>query len=144
MMHRNYIRPTALEQLRIDAMMKGGCVLTMYRRERGLAVPPPAKTECHHIVRNNKRMGHLYTISLNVYYHQGQRRPGSTAAEWRKLYGASLKDSMRVFRASHGVDDLDLWQYLQQLMGMSTELPVSKIYKRPALPAEALISSIGD
>lgn len=140
--HRKQVRATAWEKLRIDAMMKGGCILTMYRRERGLAVPPPGKIECQHIVRNNQRMGHIYTIPLHIYYHQGRVPRGYTLEDARELLGAALTDSMRVFRASHGVDDLDLWRYLQKLMGMSTELPPSKIVpRREALP-EADVAEI--
>lgn len=129
-LHKNYVRPTAFERLRIDAIMKGGCILTMYRREKGLAVPPPGKIECQHIVRNNARMGHLYTIPLHVYYHQKHIPRGYTAKQARELWGATIKDSMRVFRESHGVDDLDLWALLQGQLGMSAELPPSKIVPR--------------
>ena len=134
-LHKNYVPATAWEKLRIAAMMKGGCVLTMYRRDRGLAVPPPGKIECQHIVRNNKRMGHLYTIPLHVYYHQGRVPLGYDPEGARFVFGATIKDSMRVFRESHGVDDLDLWVLLQKSMAMTTDLPPSKIFKRPeALP----------
>lgn len=137
--HKNMQRPTAWEQMRIDAMMKGGCVLTMYRREQGLAVPPAGKVECQHIVRNNKRMGPLYTIPLHVYYHQGRVPRGYTPADARELLGATLKDSLRVFRESHGLDDLDLWFWLQKRMGMTTELPPSKIVPRRIVhPATSL------
>lgn len=131
MWHRKWVRPTAFEKLRMDAMMKGGCALSLYRRERGLLVPGRGKIECQHLVRNNKRMGHWYTIPLHIYYHQGQiRQVASTREEARELYGASLKDSMRVFRESHGLDDLELWVWLQGRLGMSAELPASKVFKR--------------
>lgn len=77
--HKNWVRPTAWEQMRIDAMMKGGCILSMYRRE--------------------------------------------------------------------GVDDLDLWVWLQGLLCMPADLPPTKIFKRDALLPEAkrlTISSTGE
>jgi hypothetical protein len=129
-LHRNYVRATAWEKMRIAAMMKGGCILTLYRRDRGLAVPPSGKIECQHIVRDNKRLGHLYTIPLHAYYHQGRVPLGYDPRDARAAFGATLKDSMRVFRESHGVDDLDLWILLQKSMGMSTDLPPSKIVPR--------------
>lgn len=134
MWHRKQIPATAFEKLRIDAMMKGGCALSLYRKELGLAVPTRGKIECQHIVRNNKRMGHWYTIPLHVYYHQGLvRYVAASREEARELYGASLKDSMRVFRESHGLDDLELWVWLQGRLGMDASLPASKIFRREAL-----------
>ena len=128
MFHKNMPRATAFEKLRMDAIRKGGCVLSMYRRERGLAAPERGAIEIHHVVRNNKRMGQMYTIPLNTYYNSGVVvLPARRKSEAVEIYGASLKDGMRVFRASHGVDDLDLWKLLQERMGMSTELPHSKV-----------------
>ena len=135
--HRKQVRATAWEKLRIDAMMKGGCILTMYRREKGLAIPPPGKIECQHIVRDNHRLGHLYTIPLHVYYHRGVLPMGYHHATARLAFGAPLTDSLRVFRESHGVDDLDLWVILQGRLGMSAELPPSKILPRREVSPEA-------
>lgn len=141
MIHKHYIPATAWEKLRIAAMMKGGCTLTMYRRERGLAVPPLGKIECHHIVRDNKRMGHLYTLPLNVFYHRGQVPMGYSAEDARRVFGAPLTDGRKAFLASHGVDELELWKYLQALMGMTTDLPPSKILpRREALLTEAEVT----
>lgn len=139
MWHRKQIPATALEKLRISAMMKAGCMLSMYRRERGLLVPERGKIECHHIVRGPKRLGNLYTVSLNIWYHQRvPTYPARDVAHARELYGASIKDSMRVFRESHGIDDLELWVWGQERLGMSAELPVSKIYKAPVTEADRL------
>lgn len=137
--HRKFVRATPFERLRIDAMMRGGCVLSMMRRERGLLAPERGKIECHHLVRNNKRMGQWFTIPLHEYYNGGGLRyVASTKVEARELYGASLKDSMRVFRESHGLDDLELWVWLQGRLGMSAELPASKVFKRPLTEAEVI------
>jgi hypothetical protein len=128
--HPNQPKPTASERKRILAMMRDGCILTKYRRERKLAVPPPGKIERHHVVRGNRRMGHRYMIPLHVYYHQKWIPFGYTEDTARKAFGATIKDSIRVFRASHGVDDLELWVYLQGLLGMAADMPPSKIVPR--------------
>lgn len=141
MLHKKYIPATAWEKLRIAAMMKGGCTLTMYRRERGLAVPPLGKIECHHIVRDNKRMGHLYTLPLNVFYHRGLVPMGYVAEDARRVFGAPLTDGRKAFLTSHGVDEIELWKYLQTLMCMTTDLPPSKILpRREAVQSEAEVT----
>lgn len=153
MMHRNYVRPTAWEQMRIDAMMKGGCIVTIYRLDlkqpappSGRGVPTRGKIECNHIVRSNKRMGHLYTIPMRAWYHRGVvPSPARSIEEARELYGAPLTDGRNAFLASHGVDDIELWKYLQTLMCMTTDLPPSKILpRREALLPEAEVSHVRD
>lgn len=137
-MHKKYVRPTALEQIRIDAMLKGGCVLSIYRTAQGLTVPERGKIEVHHLVSGNKRMGHTYTIPLRSFYHRGVvPYPAQSKEEARELYGAALSDGSKSFLKSHGVDDLELWKYLQILLGMSTDLPPSKILPRREVSSEA-------
>lgn len=134
-------RPTKFEQLRIDAMMKGGCILILRRQLRRLGqVPTNGRVECHHIVDGNKRLGHLYSIPLHSWYHRGVvPYPARSAREAREWYGASLANGSKAFKADHEVDELGLWQELQQLLGMSDELQESKVY-RPDLLTEALVS----
>lgn len=129
--HRNYVRATAWEKMRMDAIQKGGCVLSMYRAERELEVPVGGKVEIHHIVRGNKRLGHLYTVPLRAWYHSRVvPYPATSETEALARYGATIKHGMKAFRASHDLDDLDLWQWLQARLGMSTELPPTKIVSR--------------
>lgn len=138
--HKNYVRPTAWEKLRIDAAMKGGCYLSRLRVAMGLAVPA-GKFECHHITAGGKRLGHLYTIPLNEYYHRGVvPKDCRNKAEARRRYGASLADGSKRFKASHLMSELDLWQSLQRAMCMDDSLPASKIYKRPEAQTEAEVS----
>lgn len=149
MIHRNYIRATAWEKLRIAAMMKGGCIVTMYRLDltkpeppSGRGVPVTGRVECNHIVRDNKRMGHLYTIPMRAWYHRGVvPHPARSIEEARAWYGAALTDGRKAFLASHGVDEIELWTYLQKLLGMATDLPPSKILpRREVLRTEAEVS----
>lgn len=146
--HKKWVRPTVWEQMRINAMMKGGCILSIWRQDEknnptppsGRLVPERGVIECNHITRANKRMGNTYTIPLRSWYHRGVvPYPAQSKAEARELYGAALTDGGKTFRASHGVDELELWQYLQRLLGMDAGLPPSKIVpRREASKTEAL------
>lgn len=130
-MHRNYVRPTAWEKLRIDAVMKGGCCVSLRRTEMGLAVPTSGRVEYHHIVEAGKRLGHLYGIPLHEWYHRGVvPSPARSKKEARERYGASLADSKRAFAASHGLTERELWESLQRALGQSTEWPATKILPR--------------
>lgn len=138
MMHRKYIRPTALEKIRIDAMLKFGCIVTATRIARGLEVPARGKAEIHHLVEGNKRLGHGYTIVLNSWYHRGVvPYPATSKKEARARYGAALSDGRKAFRASHGFDERGLWVDTQGRMGMSCDMPVSKIVPRRVPQTEA-------
>lgn len=136
MWHKNQVRATAYEKVRINAMLKAGCVMTMVRQERNLPVPASGKIEVHHLIEGNKRLGHWWTIALHSWWHRGVPPRGMTKEEARALYGASLSDGRKAFRESHGFDDRDLWVEAQTRLGMSVQMPPSKIYKRPLSEAE--------
>lgn len=135
--HKGQKRPTAWEQMRIDAAMKGGCYLSRIRQHMGLAVPM-GKFECHHITRGGKRLGHLYTVPLHEWYHRGVVPTDCrNKKEARRRYGASLADGSKAFKASHLLDEIELWQSLQRAMCMDDTPPASKIFKRESLLPEA-------
>lgn len=126
MMSRNQPRPTAAEKERIDRMMALGCVLTWLKYgERRSA-------ECHHITVGRKRLGHWYSIPLTPWYHRGEVFPGATRGGMRAMYGASLADGSKAFVASHGYTELELWLRIQHALGLSDELPKSKVLPRRA------------
>jgi hypothetical protein len=129
--HKKYIRPTAWEQLRIDAVMKGGCYVSLLRKEMGLAVPTSGRVEYHHIVESGKRLGHLYGFPLHDWYHRGVvPHSARSKKEARERYGASLADGKRAFVASHGLTEREFWESLQRALGQSTEWPATKILPR--------------
>lgn len=135
--HKNYVRPTAFEKLRMDAMVKGGCILSMWRMERGLEVPDRGKIEVHHLKTGTSQAGWWFTIPLRIYYHRGVvPYPATSTEEAQARYGAALSDGGKTFRASHDIDDWGLWDWLQPKLGMSAERPASKIYKAPVTEAE--------
>ena len=128
--HKNWKPPTALEKLRISAVMKGGCYLSLIRKELELAVPK-IRVELHHITKGGKRLGHLYTIPLSAYYHRGVvPYPAMSKEKAMELYGASLAHGSKRFFESHDLTELELWQSLQRAIGQSDELPQSKILPR--------------
>lgn len=136
--HKNYIRPTALEQIQMRAAKKAGCILSAYRRERGLEVPKPGRLDTHHLKNGNKRMGHGFVICLHSWYHERVvPYPAQSIEEARERYGASLKDGSKAFLASHGITERGLWELQQTRLGLSTEWPASKIMPRREVLPEA-------
>lgn len=138
--HKGQKKPTAWEQMRIDAIMKAGCYLSLVRIAMQLPVPRGV-IECHHITRGGKRLGHLYTIPLKDWYHRGVVPTDCrTKEEARSRYGASLAQGSKLFEEDHLVSELELWQSLQRAMGMDDSLPKSKVFKRETPPSEADVS----
>jgi hypothetical protein len=129
---RNYVKPTALEQVRTDAARKSGCLLSMLRTEKGLFVPQYGRVEIHHLKDGNRVLGHLYTICLHSWYHRAVPPPGMRRDEAREFYGASIADGSKAFLESHGLTERDLWLEHQKRIGGISEFPPSKIYKRSA------------
>lgn len=117
--HRNQKPPTAAERHRIDRIMALSCVVCALRGDF-----KPRPLELHHIVRANKRLGHLYTIQLCVGHHRGIWTDQDVRV--------AISDGRHAFREAHGYSDLELWQGLQQVLGLSDELPASKIFRRVA------------
>ncbi len=121
---RNMERPTEEEQARIDAMMNLGCILT---RIRGM---PAVTAECHHIVVGGKRMGALYTIPLNPWYHRGVCLPGRSVSAMKSEFGPALVHGSKAFFKGHQVTEHDLWKIVQKTLGLPTDAPLSKIVRR--------------
>ena len=134
MMSRNQPRPTKEEAQRMKIIKAHGCMLTW------LKFGEKKYTEVHHITMAGKRYGHWYTIPLSPWYHRGTCDPGKTKAEMRAKYGASLTDGTRAFIASHHYTELELWQKLQVLLGLSDELPKSKRVPRRGYEAVEMAS----
>lgn len=118
----------------MDTIRAGGCILSMLRREKGLPVPEYGGLEIHHLKDGNKVLGHLYTICLHGWYHRAEPCGGLRRDEMRELYGASLADGSKLFLASHGLTDRDLWIEQQKRLGGILEFPPSKVFRRAILP----------
>lgn len=135
--HKNYVKPTAYERVRMDAMRKAGCIMAMVRKERGLEVPTRGRIDIHHLKDGGQVLGHWWTIALHSWWHRGVPPRGMSIEEARALYGAALTDGMKAFRECHGFDDRDLWVDAQGRMGMPVQFPPSKIVPR-RLPTPSL------
>jgi hypothetical protein len=82
------------------------------------------KVECHHIVRDNRRLGHWFTLPVCVGHHRG---------EWTdQVVRVGIASGRHAFKEAHGYDELELWQRFQVSLGMDDALPASKIVARRA------------
>lgn len=127
--HKGYVKPTAWESMRMNAIRKSGCILSMLRKAKGLEVPNN-RVEIQHIKDTTHTLGHAYTICLDVYYHQGRPPRGVSIDEARARFGAALSDGSKAFLASHGLTERDLFIETNTRMGMDTSYPASKIMPR--------------
>lgn len=120
-------RATPAEFARMDLIRTLGCMCCALKGD--VAAQP---IEVHHVIRGNKRMGHLYTIPLCAAHHRGER--GEHGTKEVSVHGSGMK----AFRTRWGYDDLELWQRLQVLLGEDDSLPPSKIMpRREASKSEA-------
>lgn len=78
--------------------------------------------EIDHLISGNKRIGHWWTIPLCRKHHQGKQLGGL----W-----TSVADGSKAFTAIHG-SRIDLWLKVQHALGLSDELPKSKVFPRRA------------
>lgn len=65
-------------------------------------------TDIHHLIQGNRRMGHYYTLPLCLNCHQAAHAAGGYPFE----------------------DQLRHWYHIQHTLGLSDELPGSKIVPR--------------
>lgn len=127
--HKGYVKPTAWERMRNDAIRKAGCILSTIRREKKLEVPN-GRVEVQHIKDTTHTLGHLYTICLDVWYHQGRPPKGVSYDDAVRRFGPPLTESRRVFCEAHETTERALWEETQRRMGMDTSWPVSKLVPR--------------
>jgi hypothetical protein len=103
--HRNAKPWTIDEQARADRMAEEiGCVFCALNDVKGRC------DHRHHIKRGNVRMGHWYTLPLCERHHG-------------YCHDGTIKNSQQ----------LQAWFKVQHMLGMSDELPASKIFKRATL-----------
>jgi len=122
MMSRNYVRATAEEARRINRMKAEiGCICCLLRT--GV---PNYHVEVHHIVRGNKRLGHLYTLPLCRSHHRIRGVGGIFT---------SIADGRKAFNKIHGTE-LDLWLKCQHMLELPDDLPATKVLPRRMAPAD--------
>lgn len=92
--------PTQAEQARLDALAKMRCICCQIE-----GVEQPSRTTIHHIVDRGYRKhsgGHMATIPLCKWHHQGEIPYPLTSSEAVRLYGPSLARSKRNFVWTYG------------------------------------------
>ncbi len=72
-------------------------------RIEGVTQPNP--TTAHHLLSGGRRRGHQQSIPLCMHHHLGTPIPGWTKARMTELYGPSLANGSKPFRARYGDDE---------------------------------------
>jgi len=128
---RSTEKPNAAEQARFVHIWALGCVACMLGDQRGYG-----RTQVHHLTvggkHGQKRRGHVFTIGLCGWHHQGERPPGMNEREGRKAYGPSFKLHARAFRQVYGHDDV-LLTHQNTLIARRVEA-LSEITNTGAIP----------
>ncbi len=91
--------PTKDEKRRLDQLAALGCVACRVSYRVGCG-----PLEIHHLLRGNKRRGHMFTIPLGRWHHRGEPLEGRTKTYMRALYGPSLALHGKAFRLTYGSD----------------------------------------
>lgn len=102
--HKNAKPWTKAETVRCERMKPLGCIHCWLN----FSTKVPC-AEVHHIKSGNKRMGHWFTLPLCLACHKAVDTGAFKHAE-----------------------QIDRWVKLQHILGLSDELPASKIFRRVA------------
>jgi hypothetical protein len=60
--------------------------------------------DAHHMLSGGRRIGHEATVALCAWHHRAVPDPGETAPRMALLYGPSLIQGSKPFRAAYGTD----------------------------------------
>lgn len=89
---------TAQDRSRIDEIKAGRCVACW---RRGITT---IGCDAHHLLSGGRRIGHGATVALCLWHHRQHPDQGETVPRMRMLYGPSLMDGSKLFRAAYGTD----------------------------------------
>lgn len=73
-------------------------------------------TTVHHITSGGRRLGHLFTIPLCPWHHQGYCKQGMTSTKMAAVFGPSLAKSKTEFERIFGTE-LELLEKVRQCLG---------------------------
>lgn len=96
-------KPTKAEQARLDAIHNMRCIAC----EVGEIALSCGRTEAHHLVDKGYRShsgGHMATIPIGQWHHQGIPLPGFNEREMAFVFGPSRELSKRLFVERFGTD----------------------------------------
>lgn len=111
-----------LEELRVQQMMRLGCVACAY-----IEIPMPAQ-ECHHLLYGNRRMGDWFTIPLCMGHHRGAWSPEQIEV-LKPQQRVAISDGRKAFTAVYPSEH-QLWQTIQERLSLTW--PVPKLVPRVA------------
>lgn len=98
-------KPTKAEAQRLDAMSRCACLACRMNRQLGWGATL-MELETHHLLSGGRRVGHMHTVRLCHYHHQGKRLPGAHTSyrAAAAIFGPSLEREPRRFREVYGMD----------------------------------------
>lgn len=74
-------------------------------------------TTVHHITDSGRRLGHMFTIPLCPFHHQGYIKPGMTGKRMEQTFGPSLAKSKAEFVRVFGTE-LELLEKVKSCLGL--------------------------
>jgi len=111
-----------VEQARVDAMASLGCVACAH-----LGLPNIA-SDLHHILAGGRRLGDWYTICLCPGHHRGAWTAEQLEAI-PTLKRVAISDGRKLFTRQYPTER-ELWEIVQQRLGLPDIWPASKILPR--------------
>jgi hypothetical protein len=115
-------KPTKAEQKRFEDIKRLGCVACA-----SLNVWSPAH-EIHHLLRGNKRLGHVWSIPLCRGHHRGDWDPAQRAI-FSPNERIAISDGRKAFERVYP-SEMDLWRKVQKRLHLPAVLPPTKILPR--------------
>lgn len=91
-------RITAAQAERFGQIKAGRCVACW---QKGIVT---IGCDAHHLLSGGQRIGHDASVALCVWHHRAIPDEGETPPRMRILYGPSLMDGSKTFRAAYGTD----------------------------------------
>ncbi len=90
--------PTRAERHRMSQIQEIGCIVSQVLGRNNV----PAQV--HHVLSGGRRLGHMHTIGLTPWYHEGEVPEGLTRERCHQIYGPSLKLHRREFTERFGTE----------------------------------------
>lgn len=96
--------PSQADIERFELLRVIGCIACYIDGLHGISC---GRSEVHHLLSGNRRRGHRFTIPLGAWHHRGVT-DRLTRAEMTAIFGPSLANGSKPFRARYGSDDMML------------------------------------
>lgn len=98
--------PTAEESAWIVAVKSYGCICCRLNPLLGLKVASGGACQAHHLLSGGIRRGHLFTLGLCPWHHQGEPPvEGMGEADAINTYGPTVATGSKPFHEKYGTDD---------------------------------------